>query len=333
VPRYSQLRWSLVAILVATSAAACGSPGAGSARPYPSSAIDLVVPFQPGGGSDNLARAIQDIIANEKLVDQPLTISNRAGGSGAVGFTYVASRRNDPYSLVTMNDSLVSLTLQPGYSGPNIHDVRIIAILALDDEMIVVPTASRFKTIQDVIAEARTRPRALTLATEANGGGDHILAGLIEMATGASFTYVHTRGGAEAMQHVSGGHVDLAGPNPSEGINQLRGGLVRALAVSSPERLAMLPDVPTLKESGIDVQYRMFRGIGIPKDAPEEAVRFWEAVLKRVADSPRWRTQYIEKFALTPRFLAGDEARAFVTRLEALNRDTLRHLGVAARSN
>jgi putative tricarboxylic transport membrane protein len=316
---------------VAAALAACNS--AAGARRYPSAPIDIVVPFQPGGGSDNLARAIQDVIAHERLVSQPVTISNRSGGSGAVGFAYVAGRKNDPYTLVTLNDALVSLALQPGYTGPTIRDVRTIAILALDDELLVVPSGSRFKSIQDVIAEARARPRALTLATEASGGGDHILGGLIERATGVRFTYVHTRGGAEAMQHVAGGHVDLAGPNPSETISQIRGGLVRALAVSASERIALLPDVPTLKESGIDVEYRMYRALALPKDSPEEAVRYWEDVLRRVTESPRWRTQYLERFALTPYFRTGDEARAFLTRLEELNRETLKHLGVATGTN
>jgi putative tricarboxylic transport membrane protein len=313
------------------SLGACGTST--QDRPYPSSAIDIVVPFQPGGGSDNLARAIQNEIAREKLVAQPVTVSNRSGGSGAVGFAYVSTRRNDPYTLVTLNDALVSLALQPGYTGPTVKDVRIVALIALDDELIVVPSASRFKTIQEVITEARANPRTLTLATEASGGGDHILGGLIELATGARFSYVHTRGGAEAMQHVSGGHVDLAGPNPSEGIGQIRGGLVRALAVSSPERLAMLPDVPTLKESGIDVEYRMFRGIAIPQDAPEAAVRYWEDVLRRVTESDRWRTQYLERFALTPFYRTGNDARVFLSHLESVNRDTLRHLGVAGGSD
>jgi putative tricarboxylic transport membrane protein len=325
VPPLTALRLSVaLAVLVA------GCSSANQPQPYPSAPIDIVVPFPPGGGSDNLARTIQDIVARERMVTSPVTISNRAGGSGAVGLAYVASRQSDPYTLVTLNDPLVSLSFQPGYTGPTLNDVKVVAIVALDDMFIVVPTASRFKKIGDVIAEARVRPRALTFSTEASGGGDHILGGLIERATGAAFTYVHTRGGAEAMQHLTGGHVDLAGPNPSETMSQLRGGLVRALAVSSPERLALFPDVPTLKESGIDVEFRMFRGIAIPKDAPDNAVRYWEDVLRRVTGTERWRTQYLERFALTGYFRTGDDARAFVTNLERVNGETLRQLGVAS---
>lgn len=323
----------LIAVLsVALAVLAAGCSGSSQPQPYPSGPIDIVVPFPPGGGSDNLARTIQDIAGRERMVTQPVTISNRAGGSGAVGLAYAATRQSDPYTLVTLNDPLVSLSFQPGYSGPTLKDVRVVAIVALDDMFIVVPTASRFKTIGDVIAQARAKPRTLTFSTEASGGGDHILGGLIERATGVAFTYVHTRGGAEAMQHLTGGHVDLAGPNPSETMSQLRGGLVRALAVSSPERLALFPDVPTLRESGIDVVSQMFRGIAIPKNAPTEAVRYWEDVLRRVTETERWRTQYLERFALTRFFKTGDDARAFVTNLERVNGETLRYLGVASPS-
>jgi putative tricarboxylic transport membrane protein len=306
------------------AAGACSSPA--SSRSYPTSPIDIVVPAPPGGGSDNLARAIQDVIAHERFATQPVTVSNRPGGSGAIGLAYVVSHPDDPHVLVTLTDPFVTLGLQPGYTGPTVRDVKMVAILALDEMAIVVNASSPFKSIQDVIAYAREHPRALKLATEAVGGGDHILGGLIEQATGVSFTYVHTRGGIEALQNVAGGHVELAGPNPSEAIGQIRGGLIRALAVASPERLALFPDVPTLKESGIDVEYRMFRGIAIAPRASADVVRYWEDLLRRVTGTDRWRTQYLERFALTPFFQTGDDARAFVTRLEEVNRATLDHL-------
>ena len=120
--------------------------------------------------------------------------------------------------------------------------------------------------------------------------------------------------------------MELAGPNPSEALGRSRGGLVRAIAVASPERLALFPDVPTLKESGIDVEYRMFRGIAIASRAPADVVAYWEDVLRRVTQTDRWRTQYLERFALTPYVRIGEEARSFVTRLEEVNQATLGHL-------
>jgi tripartite-type tricarboxylate transporter receptor subunit TctC len=131
---------SAVAILTLSVVACAGS---GSSRAYPSGPIDIVVPAPPGGGSDNLARAIQGVVAENKLVPQPITVTNRAGGSGAVGLGYVVGRPKDPYTILTLNDVMVSLALQPGYSGPTVHDVKALAILALDEVMIVVPASSR----------------------------------------------------------------------------------------------------------------------------------------------------------------------------------------------
>jgi putative tricarboxylic transport membrane protein len=307
--------------LVATCLAAC-TAGDGQA-PYPSRAIDIVVPFPPGGGSDNLARTVQDLVERERLSAQPVTVSNRSGGSGAVGLAYVAGRRGDGYTLVTLNDPLVSLGVQKHYTGPTLRDLTIVAILALDEMAIVVPTKSRFQTIDEVIAFAKANPGKLTFSTEAQGGGDHVLGILIERATGASFTYVHTRGGAEAMQNLVGGHVDLAGPNPSEMLSQWKAGLARPLVVSAPARIAMMPDVPTLEERGVRVVHRMMRGVALPGGAPADALRFWEAALAKLTATDRWRTNYLERFALTPYFKAGDEARAFLAQHEALNRDAL----------
>jgi putative tricarboxylic transport membrane protein len=308
-------------VIVAAAAVACGRAAAPAA--YPAAPVDIVVPFQPGGGSDNLARTIQDIIAREKLSSQPVTVSNRSGGAGAVGLAYVAGRKGDGYTLVTLNDPLVSLSVKPDYTGPTLHDLKIVALVALDEMAIVVPTKSRFQTIDEVIAFAKANPAKLTFSTEAVGGGDHVLGRLIEKATGASFTYVHTRGGAEAMQHVVGGHVDLAGPNPSEMLAQWQAGLVRVLAVSAPARLAMMPDAPTLKERGIAVEHRMMRGVALPGDAPADAVAFWENTLRKVTESERWWSMYLERFALTPYFKTGGEALAFISRLEDLNRAAL----------
>jgi putative tricarboxylic transport membrane protein len=307
-------------LLVAACLAACTAGN--REAPYPRHAIDIVVPFPPGGGSDNLARTIQDIVGRQHLSPQPVTVSNRSGGSGAVGLTYAAARRGDGYTLVTLNDPLVSLGVQPHYSGPTVRDLTIIAILALDEMAIVVPTKSRFQTIEEVIAFAKANPGKLTFSTEAQGGGDHVLGVLMERATGASFTYVHTRGGAEAMQNLVGGHVDLAGPNPSEMLSQWKAGLARPLAVSAPARISLMPDVPTLEERGIKVVHRMMRGLALPGGAPDDALRFWEQALERLTTTEPWR-KYLERFALTPYFKTGGEARSFLDQHEALNRDAL----------
>ena len=319
------MRSTFLFAAAAAVAMACSPGGLGG---YPTRPIELVVPFQAGGGSDTLARTIQAIVTEERLVSVPMNVVNRTGGAGAIGLAYVASKKGDPYTLMTTIDTVVSVPLQAGYTGPSYRDLTTLAVLALDDMLVVVPAKSPYETIDDLVAYAKANPGRVTLATNAAGGEDHIFGGMIERATGAQFTYVHTRGGAEAMQNVMGGHVDVAVPNPSETLGQARGGLVRVLAVAAPKRLEVLPDVPTLKERGIDVDYRMFRGLAMPAGVPPEVVTYWTDVLTKVTQSERWTRDYVRKLELTPNFRGPADALTFMTSLETAYRSTLKDLRV-----
>jgi putative tricarboxylic transport membrane protein len=318
------IRRAAGALIVLLSACAPSSP---TGR-YPSQPIELVVPFQAGGGSDTLARTIQTIVAEERLVPVPINVVNRTGGAGAIGLAYVASKAGDAHTLMTTIDTVLAVPLQPGYTGPSYRDLSIVSVLALDDMLVVVPGKSAYRTIEDLVARAKANPGKVTLATNAAGGEDHIFGGMIERATGARFTYVHTKGGAEAMQNVMGGHVDVAVPNPSETLGQLQGGLVRVLAVASAERLKVLPDVPTLKERGIDVEYRMFRGIAMPPGVPADVVAYWNGVLAKVTQSERWTRDYVRKLELTPQFKGPADALTFMASMEQAYRSTLKDLRV-----
>jgi len=180
------------------------------------------VPFQAGGGSDTLARTIQTIVVEERLAPVPMNVVNRTGGAGAIGLAYVASKKGDAHTLMTMIDTAIAVPLQPAYAGPSYKDLTVVAVLALDDMLVVVPAKSAFKTIDDLVAHAKAHPGKVTLATNAAGGEDHIFGGMIERATGAKFSYVHTRGGAEAMQNVMGGHVDVAATSITAALQQVQ---------------------------------------------------------------------------------------------------------------
>lgn len=291
-------------------AASGGSSAPAASKPAenkawaPTQPVEFVVPFVAGGGSDNMARAMLAVIEQEKLVPQPISISNRAGGAGGVGMAYTAGKKGDQHTIMTVNDSIITVPLQDGYNGPTYKDLTPLAGLAMDDFIVVVPAKSPYQTIEDLIKAAKEKPGSLKLGTSAHGGEDHVFGGLIEKAAGVKFTFVPFKGGAEAMTAVVGGHVDIAVPNPNETLSQLEGKLVRALAVGSAQRLPLpaLKDVPTLKEKGINVEFQMFRGVAAPPGTPPEVVKFWENVFKKVSESQKWQKEYIERNGLTPAY-------------------------------
>lgn len=316
---------ALLAMMLVLSA--CSGVG-GSSSKYPSQPIEFVVPYKAGGGSDNMARMITAIIEANKLVSTPINIVNKDGGAGTVGLNYAAAKTKDPHTLMTTIDAAVSVPLQPDYKGFSIKDFTVVATLAMDDFLVVVPAKSPFNTIEDLIKFAKANPKKLKLATAAAGGEDHVFGSIIEKAAGIQFEYVHTKGGAEAMQLVVGGHVDIAVPNPSETLSQMEGKLVRALAVGSAKRLDILQDIPTMKEKGYDVEFQMFRAISLPAGVSDDVVKYWEGVFKKVTESDKWKNDYIKKFGLTPNFKTGKEALDVVMKTEANYKTQLKALGV-----
>lgn len=325
--RKFRLRLAVGAVLTALSLVLSACVSVNSSK-YPTSPVEFVVPFNAGGGSDNMARMIHSIMEQNKLVEQPVNVANKGGGAGAVGHAYVAAKQKDTHTIMTINDSIISVPLQANYTGPTYKDLTILAIMGRDDFLVVVPANSPYKTIEELVAFAKANPGKLKLSTAAAAGEDHVFGGLVEKASGAKFTYVHANGGAEAMQMVVGGHVDIAVPNPSEALAQLEGKLVRALAVGSAQRLGILKDVPTLKEKGINVDFQMLRGIAAPAGMPANVVKYWEGVLKGVTDSDKWKNDYIKKNGLTPAFAIGQDALKVVTDVDALYRKSLKDLGV-----
>lgn len=329
---HTKKRGFIGAALVLTASlvlSACG--GAGGSK-YPTSPIEVVVPYAAGGGSDVLARNIQASIDRQKLVSQPMNIVNKPGGGGAVGISYTAAKKGDTHTLVTFIDAAVSQPLIPANSKqPTYKDLTIIGLLALDEFLVCVPANSPHKTIKDLVAFGKANPGALKLATASANGEDHVFGATIEKATGAKFTYVHTKGGSEAMKNLVGGHVDIAVPNAGETLSQVEGKLVRCLAVASDKRMETVPllkDVPTLKENGIDVKFQMFRGIAAPAGIPDNVLKYWQGVLEKVHKDPEWQKTYIQKFGLTPFYATGKDAQAHIEKTIAQYTQAFKDIGV-----
>jgi putative tricarboxylic transport membrane protein len=293
---------------------------------YPDRPLELTVPFAAGGGSDIMARTIATIMQHEKLLSQPIVVVNRPGGNGVLGYLHVGQRAGDPYALSAATPSFL---IQPllGRMKLTYRDYTLVAGLALDEFVLIVRADSPHRSVADLVVAARRAPKAVTVGGSSAPSSDSIIAHLVERATGAQFNYVPFKGGGEVLTNLLGGHIEVASANPGEMLDQLEAKRIRALAVASERRLASLPDVPTLRESGIDVVVTQWRGVVAPKGMPADAQATLALAFKRMTESKTW-TQYVRDNNLTPFHLAPEAFGRFLdSEVEKMAR-ILREMGL-----
>ena len=288
----------------------------------PTREVEFVVPFAVGGGADLMARAIHKVITEEKLVPVPVALVNRPGGGGAVGIGYVAaSRKADPHTLVLVNGSTqITPILNP--SARTLAEVQPVMNLMLDDFVLFVKGDAPWKTAADFIKDAKSKPPK-TFAFATGGTTDVMAVTVLAKATGTELNTVNFNSGGEALTALLGGHVHAVAGNPLEFMGHLKSGAVRAIGVFRDNRFAELSDVPTMKEQGINApNFQMWRGVAIPKGAPEPAARYWEGVMQNVAASPQFKA-YLRDNVASEAPIPGQAFEKFLADQERLYRDLL----------
>jgi len=321
-------RWSFRAILIVMFVVLFPIVGTQAADWKPTKPIEFVAPFAPGGGSDVLARSIASIIEGEKLCPVPLLVANKAGGSGLVGTTAVVQQKGDPHVLLTFIPGQAQAALVAGKGAPTFRELTLICNLALDEQLIVVKADSPFKTIRDIIAEAKKRPGELTIGGTGAGQDDQICQRLFERSAGIKFRYVPFKSGGECITALLGGHVNMIWANPPEFVPQWEAKMVRPVAVAKSTRMADFSDVPTLKEVGHDVTYFFYRGIAAAQNIPAEASAFYESMFKRMAESSAWKEKYLKKYMLSPSWMGSKEFAKVVAQNEEESKEILKDLGL-----
>jgi putative tricarboxylic transport membrane protein len=315
VPFIVQISLAVVSILIALPAMA--------AEWRPTQPLKIIVHTSPGAGADLLARHIAEIVKQNALLAVPIEVINRSGGGGALAINHLAERKGDASYLMAVTNVLLTTPLrQKGL--PSYRDFQPVAVLAHDTNAIQVLGTSPYKTVKDLIEAARTQPKKITHAFGAFGGTDHIIGYQLAKATGVQFTYVAFKGGGEAVTNLLGGHIDFVTGNPGESRAHVQAGRIRVLAVVGDKRLPTFPDVPTLKEQGINLggTYAVFRGFVAPADVPREAIEFYATMLKRVMDAPAWK-RYAADNDLEEAYLGPAQMAKF---LESRNADLARVL-------
>jgi len=276
-------------------------PSPSPAQKFLTKPIEFVVQSAAGGGSDIMARTMQAILEKEKILTHPMAVVNRAGGSGAIAFAYVNGKKGDPHVWLTATTSFLQTPLT-AKSKFNYKDFTPLANLAYDDFLIVVRADSPYKNMKDLVAAAKKRPGELRYGGSSAPGADSIIAFLIEKETGAKFNYIPFKSGGEVMVALLGGHLDVVSANPCEALAQMEAKKVAVLGANSEKRLEGAPDIPTLKEQGINAVFRQLRSIAAPKDIPKEALEYYEGILKKLSENKTWQEKYIKENMLSSDF-------------------------------
>ncbi len=294
---------------------------------YPARTVEVVVPYAPGGGTDNLMRMITGIIDENKWSPVPMNVNNRAGGSGAVGFTYLINKKGDSHVIAGATPMIVSGKIEGRLSGNHRDAMTILMIVAIDELMLSVRSESPFKTIDDFVNAARAKPGQLTVGGTATNTEDHIFTYLFEQAAKIKVKYVPFNSGGEVTAALMGGHIDAAVENPNEIVAQIEAGKARNLAVAARKRLADAPDVPTFAEKGYEFYWEQMRGVIGPANMAPEAVAWWQDTLRKVIATKKWQEQYIKRNLLTPTAWTGEEANKYLDGLTGKYETALIALG------
>ncbi|MBD8067928.1 Bug family tripartite tricarboxylate transporter substrate binding protein [Bacillus sp. PS06] len=317
---------SFVALVLLITLTACNSEqsGGGNTDNYPEKTLNWTIAFGPGGGNDIMSRTIIDIINQYDLYPNDIVPENREGGSGAVGWGYLNSKKGDPYQISSTSGSFINTPLVSDV--PFSHEsFTPVALLATDDMVMLVNEDSEFNTLEDFINAAKSG-KTLSIGGIGAVNVDMMIPKLLADQADFEFEYVPFQGGGELTSGLLSKSVDAIMANPAETIGQIQGGKMKALAFSGQKRIPQLPDVPTLIESGYEVSLPMPRGVILAGDVPKEVQEWWVETLKVVVEKPEWK-KYIEENSLTDYQLFGDEFGSYLAETHHTFEDILLEIG------
>jgi len=263
------------------------------AQAWPEKPVTLVVPFPPGGSTDQVARAVGPRLT-EKF-KQSFLVDNRPGATGTIGATYVQRAAPDGYTfLVTSLGPLVIVPhLLKGLQYDAMNGFDLITVAVQSPNVLVVPASSPHKTVADVIAYEKANPGKMSFASAGNGSSDHLTAELFWQQTGTKGVHIPYKGGAPAHTDLIGGQVDASFQNINAVAQYIKAGKMRALAITSPKRSPVLPDVPTLAEAGVpNVEVASWQAIVAPKGLPPAVREKAHAAFVEALKDPKVREQF-----------------------------------------
>jgi tripartite-type tricarboxylate transporter receptor subunit TctC len=274
------------------------------AENWPSRLIRATIPFGAGSAADVVPRLVFDRLSAE--IGQPIMIENRPGAGGTLGTAMVVKADPDGYSILAQSSALaIAPAIYPKLTFDISKDLASVLMIGSGANVMIVPPARPWKTVQDFVADARARPGSISFGSVGVGSAVHISAEKFRLAAGIETTHVPYRGGAEVIADILGGRIDFYFCPLATALPLIRDGRVRALVVSTPKRVADLPDVPTPQEAGLKNAESVFwLGVFMPAKTPRDIVEKFHAAGEKLLAEPAMQDALnklgIETLAMTP---------------------------------
>ncbi len=327
------------AVLAAAAAVLLPATQAAAQAWEPTKPVQFIIPAGTGGGADQMARFIQGVVAKNSLMKQPIITLNKGGGAGAEGFLEVKKSAGDPHTLVI---TLSNLFTTPYATGVPFSwtDLTPVAMLALDQFILWVPADTPYKTAKDYIDAVKAGDdKSFKMGGTGSKQEDQIITVALEKLTAPKkFTYVPYGGGGTVATQLVGKHINSSVNNPIEAVSQWKAGALKPLCLFDAKRSVYTnkvtatmawSDIPTCKESGVDTEYQMLRGIFMAPGVKPEHVAFYVDLFKKVRETADWKG-FMEQGAFNQTFMSGEDYRKWVEAADKLHHELMKEAGFLA---
>ncbi|WP_341914787.1 tripartite tricarboxylate transporter substrate binding protein [Polaromonas sp. YR568] len=288
-----------------------GSAAAWAQDKWPSKPISYIVPFPAGGTTDILGRLIGQKLG--AALGTTIVIENKGGAGGSVGSEVAARAPADGYTLLggTISSHAINVSLYPKLGYDPIKSFSPVVLIGSNPVVLIVKADSPYKTLQDVLAAAKAKPKTISSASAGNGTSQHMTLELLGFKSGTQFVHVPYKGSGPAIQDVIGGQVDMMFDTTVVAGPHIQSGKVRAIAVSSAKRLESLPNVPTIAESGVPgFEVVSWQGIFVPAGTPKPIVDRLHAEIMKILQTTEMQDR-LKSLGMQPSSMTPDQVAAF----------------------
>ena len=306
----------------------------------PTKPVQFIIPAGPGGGADQMARFLQGVIQKNSLMKQPMVVVNKGGGAGAEGFLEVKKGKGDPHTIIITLSNLFTTPYGTGVPF-SWKEMTPVAMLALDQFILWVNNEAPYTTAKDYVEAVKAGDdKKFKMGGTGSKQEDQIVTAALEKAATApkKFTYVPYGGGGQVAVQLVGKHVDSSVNNPIEAVSQWKSGALRPLCIFDAKRSIYTnkvtatqawSDIPTCKESGVDVTYQMLRGIFMSPDVKPEQTAFYVDLFKKVMATDEWK-KFMEDGAFNQTFMSGADYQKWVETTDKQHYDLMKEAGFLA---